>query len=214
MQGINAETLTISIEDVVEARSREQIVDLVKTQQAELSDKYSQLIKDKKDLESLIKNYEGNDRKKEAESLFVDYVTKGTQLMNLSVNREKIRFGCKMKATGSALPVNIIAHTFSYLKLMQKYSGPLFMPVVIDEPKQQGLQQQTLGKAISYMLDSIPANGQLIISLADDEEISTSKDTLVIDLDKSEGLLIRDDFEIAREEIEEILDKDFVRDWK
>ena len=134
--------------------------------------------------------------------------------MNLSVNRDKIRFGCKMKATGSALPVNIIAHTFSYLKLMQKYSGPLFMPVVIDEPKQQGLQQQTLGKAISYMLDSIPANGQLIISLADDEEIFTSKDTLVIDLDKSEGLLIRDDFEIAREEIEEILDKDFVRDWK
>lgn len=64
------------------------------------------------------------------------------------------------------------------------------------------------------MLDSIPANGQLIISLADDEEISTSKDTLVIDLDKSEGLLIRDDFENAREEIEEILDKDFVRDWK
>lgn len=204
----------ISIEDVVEARSREQIVDLVKTQQAALSDKYSQLIKDKKDLESLIKNYEGNDRKKEAESLFVDYVTKGTRLMNLSVNREKIRFGCKMKATGSALPVNIIAHTFSYLKLMQKYSGPLFMPVVIDEPKQQGLQQQTLGKAISYMLDSIPANGQLIISLADDEEISTSKDSLIIDLDKSEGLLIRDDFEIAREEIEEILDKDFVRDWK
>ena len=133
--------------------------------------------------------------------------------MELSVSRERIRFGCRMQATGSALPVNIIAHTFSYLKLMQKYSGPIFMPVVIDEPKQQGLQQQTLSKAISYMLDAMPAYGQLIISLADDEEISIPQNALIIDLDETDGVLISDDFEVVRNEIEEILEKDFIRGW-
>ena len=210
---IEASNDEISIEEVVEAKSREQIIDLVKTQLSELSEEKTKLIKEKTRLDSLIINYNGNDRKKEAETLFVDYVIKAAKLMELSVSRERIRFGCRMQATGSALPVNIIAHTFSYLKLMQKYSGPIFMPVVIDEPKQQGLQQQTLSKAISYMLDAMPAYGQLIISLADDEEISIPQNALIIDLDETDGVLISDDFEVVRNEIEEILEKDFIRGW-
>lgn len=210
---IKASNDEISIEEVVEAKSREQIIDLVKTQLSELSEEKTKLIKEKTRLDSLIINYNGNDRKKEAETLFVDYVIKAAKLMELSVSRERIRFGCRMQATGSALPVNIIAHTFSYLKLMQKYSGPIFMPVVIDEPKQQGLQQQTLSKAISYMLDAMPAYGQLIISLADDEEISIPQNALIIDLDETDGVLISDDFEVVRNEIEEILEKDFIRGW-
>lgn len=51
----------------------------------------------------------------------------------------------------------------------------------MDEAKQQGLQQQGLSKSISYMLDSMPINGQLIMSLADDEEITIPQGTLMID---------------------------------
>mgnify|MGYP004491571219 CR=1 FL=1 len=131
---------------------------------------------------------------------------------DLSINRDKVRFGCRMKATGSALPVNIIAHTFSYLKLMNTYSGPIFMPVVVDEPKQQGLQQQGLSRSISYMLDSMPNNGQLIMSLAD-EEITIPQGALMIDLNKTGGVLINDDYMTVQQEIEDILDKDFNRRW-
>ena len=167
----------------------------------------------KEKLELQIKAYEGNGRKEEAEDLFVDYVVEAAKTMDLSINRDKVRFGCRMKATGSALPVNIIAHTFSYLKLMDRYSGPIFMPVVVDEPRQQGLQQQGLSKSISYMLDSIPINGQLIMSLADDEEITIPQGTLTIDLNKTGGVLIEDDYMAVQQEIEEILNKDFNRRW-
>lgn len=203
----------ISIEDVIEAKSREQIIDLMNNQQSDLLKECGKLRNKKEKLESQIKAYEGNGRKEEAEALFVDYVVEATKTMDLSINRDKVRFGCRILATGSALPVNIIAHTFSYLKLMDKYSGPIFMPVVVDEPRQQGLQQQGLSKSISYMLDSIPINGQLIMSLADDEEITIPQGTLTIDLNKTGGVLIEDDYMAVQQEIEEILNKDFNRRW-
>ena len=203
----------ISIEDVVEAKSREQIIDLMNNQYSDLVKEIGKLKDKKEKFELQIKDYEGNGRKEEAEALFVDYVVEATKTMDLSINRDKVKFGCRMQATGSALPVNIIAHTFTYLKLMHKYSGPVFMPVVVDEPRQQGLQQQGLSKSISYMLDSMPNNGQLIMSLADDEEITIPQGTLMIDLNKTGGVLIEDDYMTVQQEIEEILDKDFNRIW-
>lgn len=62
------------------------------------------------------------------------------------------------------------------------------------------------------MLDSMPNNGQLIMSLAD-EEITIPQGTLMIDLNKTGGVLIEDDYMTVQKEIEDILDKDFIRRW-
>lgn len=53
----------------------------------------------------------------------------------------------------------------------------------------------------------------LIMSLADDEEITIPQGTLMIDLNKTGGVLIEDDYMAVQQEIEEILNKDFQRRW-
>ncbi|MBO7466959.1 MAG: hypothetical protein J6T94_04665 [Bacteroidaceae bacterium] len=203
----------ISLEEVIEAKSREHMLDLITMQCSELSSKVESLQKEKDRLEVMVNAYEDSGRKEEAESLFADYVVAATKSMGSSVKQEKTRFGGRITATGSALPVSVIAHTFSYLKLIQKYSGPIFMPVVIDEPKQQGLQQQGLNLLIAYMRKTIPKNGQLIVSLADDKNIDMPSNALVVNLDKTGRVLIEDDFEEVKQEIDNILEKDFQRMW-
>lgn len=50
------------------------------------------------------------------------------------------------------------------------------------------------------------------MSLAD-EEITIPQGTLMIDLNKTGGVLIEDDYMTVQKEIEDILDKDFIRRW-
>lgn len=208
---IKASNEEISLEEVIEAKSREQMIDMVNMQCSELSSKVDHLLKEKGRLEAIVNSYEDSEKKEEAEHLFVDYVVAAMKAMGVSAKREKIRFGGKISATGSALPVSVIAYTFSYLKLIHKYSGPIIMPVVIDEPRQQGLQQQGLNLSISYMLKSMPQNGQLLVSLADDNDISIPSNALIIDLDQTGQVLIKEDFEKVNLEIDEILEIDFRR---
>lgn len=208
---IKASNEEISLEEVIEAKSREQMIDMVNMQRLELSCNVECLQKEKGRLEAIVNSYENNGRKEEAEHLFIDYVVAAMKTMGTSAKRDKIRFGGKISATGSALPVSVIAYTFSYLKLIYKFSGPIFMPVVIDEPRQQGLQQQGLILSLSYMLKSMPKNGQLLVSLADDDEISIPSNALIIDLDQTGRVLIKEDFEKVNLEIDEILEIDFRR---
>lgn len=208
---IKASNDEISLEEVIEAKSREQMLELVSSQRSELTQKVNNLQKEKSKLEAIVNRYKDSGRKEEAESLFVDYVLQATKSMGASAKREKTRFGGKITATGSALPVSVIAHTFSYLKLIQKYSGPLFMPVVVDEPRQQGLQQDGLNKSIDYMKKCMPANGQLLLSLADDKNIAIPEGALIVDLDQTGRVLIEDDFEEVRLEVDKILESDFLR---
>lgn len=210
---IKASNDEISLEEVIEAKSREHMLDLIFTQCTELTCKVEQLQNEKNRFESIVNSYEDSGRKEEAESLFIDYVISATKSMGSSAKQKNIRFGGRITATGSALPVSVIAHTFSYLKLIQKYSGPIFMPVVIDEPKQQGLQQLGLNLSISYMYKSIPEKGQLLISLADDKGVDIPPNALIVDLDQTGRVLIDDDFEEVNLEIDKILDADFQRIW-
>ena len=211
---IKASNEEISLEEVIEAKSRDQMLNLVTIQQTQLVSQSESLLKEKIRLESVIKNYEDSGRRECAESNFIEHVMNATIAMGASTKRDKIKFGGKITATGSALPVSVIAHTFSYLKLIQDFSGPIFMPMVVDEPKQQGLKQQGLNKSLLYMSESIPSSGQLIVSLADDKGISIPNNALVIDLDITGRVLIDDDFNIVSKEIEDILEKDFQRIWE
>ena len=101
------------------------MLDLVAKQHAELTQQSKKLQNEKSKLEQLIKGYEDSGRKEEAESIFVNNVVDATKSMGTTIKRDKIRFGGRITATGSALPVSVIAHTFSYLKL--KSSNSVFM---------------------------------------------------------------------------------------
>lgn len=204
----------ISLEEVIEAKSRVQMLDLVAKQHAELTQQSKKLQNEKSKLEQLIKGYEDSGRKEEAESIFVNNVVDATKSMGTTIKRDKIRFGGRITATGSALPVSVIAHTFSYLKLIHRFSGPIFMPMVVDEPRQQGLQQHGLNMSLSYMLKSMPKDGQLIVSLAEDKDVSIPEDALILDLDITGRVLIEEDFETVNQEIDNILETDFLRIWK
>ena len=204
----------ISLEEVIEAKSHSMMRDMLNTECKKQNIRHNQLQDEKIRLEEIIKEYEDSGRKEYAETSFVQYVFDGMKSMGSKVKKESIRFGGRVYATGSALPVSIIAHTFSYLKLIKKCSGPVFMPVVVDEPRQQGIQQQGLNRTVNFMCESIPENGQLIISLADDKAISIPANALIIDLDKTGRVLIEDDYDEVNKEVETILNNDFERLFK
>lgn len=203
----------ISLDEVIESRSREHMQNLVSSQCTELADKLKSLQIQKCEFEKIVKSYEDSGRKTEAEKIFTDDVLAAVKFMGSSAKRKKSRFGGRITATGSDLPISVIAHTFSYLRLVNRFSGPVFMPVVIDEPKQQGLNQKGLKKSIEYMLKAIPPNGQLILALADDKDIDTPNNSIILDLNKSERLLVEEDFTEVRNEVDKILEKDFLRNW-
>jgi hypothetical protein len=64
------------------------------------------------------------------------------------------------------------------------------------------------------MLKSMPKDGQLIVSLAEDKDVSIPEDALILDLDITGRVLIEEDFETANQEIDNILETDFLRIWK
>lgn len=114
----------------------------------------------------------------------------------------------KLTATGSSLPKHIVAYTFAYIKIIEKYSGPVMFPIVIDEPKQQGLNTSGLQKMVDYLVSNVPTNGQLIIALTD-ESVSMPESAKVIDFKNQNHLLCDEDDLEVQEEIDELLEKDF-----
>lgn len=115
--------------------------------------------------------------------------------------------GEKIKGSGSSHPKETLAYFFSYLTIMHKYSTPIMLPVVIDEFKQNGSTDQSIDKMIGFAISHRPKEGQVIYSVSD--EYTTSYDNIMtISLD-SDTLMIERDYSSVRNEIDDILNKNF-----
>lgn len=205
---INASQNNITLEEVIESKLRERMLNVVSDKKDDLHQQSSSLFQKKRSLEAIVKGYENSERKVLIESEFKEKVESALRAMGLSKLPNNIHFGGKISTTGSTLPLSIIAYSFAYFYIMQKYKSPLFFPIVVDEPKQQGLQNEGLRFLINYMLENLPERGQLILSLAN-EDIELRNNALTIDLDKTKKVLIESDYVSVKEEVEKLLEKDF-----
>lgn len=115
--------------------------------------------------------------------------------------------GEKIRGSGSSHPKETLAYFFSYLTIMHKYSTPIMLPIVIDEFKQNGSTDQSVDKMIGFAISHRPSNGQVIYTISDDFTI-TNNNVKIVSLE-GESLMNEKDYSSVRNEIDDILNKNF-----
>ena len=80
----------------------------------------------------------------------------------------------------------------------------MFCPIVIDEPNQNGIDQLGLEGVIRFLISDKPKGAQLILAMSNDAKIDNENAT-VIELEAKKELLVKEDFEAVRDEVETLL---------
>lgn len=196
----------VSLDEVIEDKVREKLLTVIAEKKEKSQIEINSLHQKKTELESSIKLYENSGRKDLINETFINYVQKALYYMGgITMNEKSIHFGGRITATGSSKPIHIIANMFAYLHIIKEFGGPVFMPVVIDEPKQQGLTTEGLNKMLKFM-ESADLNSQLIVSLAEDN-VTIPERFNVIDMNDWDRVLSDVDYHEVLDEIESLLDK-------
>lgn len=99
----------------------------------------------------------------------------------------------QVKETGSDLPRAMLAFYFSYLLTVRRFSSATFCPIVMDEPNQQGQDDENLPKMIQFILDEQPMGSQLILGLESLHGVEPKGKT--IELGVKNRLLLTEEFE-------------------
>ena len=120
---------------------------------------------------------------------------------------KKHEFGEKIKGSGSSHPKETLAYFFAYLHIMQKHDSPVMFPVVIDEFKQNGTTDKSIGKMIDFAISHRPDNGQVIYSVSDNYS-NEKAGVKVVELD-GDRLMIQQDYQSVYDEVDRILNKNF-----
>lgn len=163
---------------------------------------------DIRDEEEKLKSLKGTNRLKVILDDFNSYLRSYSKELNSSLDKNKSHgLGEKIKGSGSSHPKETLAYFFSYLTIMHKYSTPIMMPVVIDEFKQNGVTDLSIGKMIEFAINHRPQDGQVIYSVSDDYS-ATDNSVKTITLD-GETLMNENDYSSVRNEVDEILNKNF-----
>lgn len=162
------------------------------------------------DEDSKLKNLKGTNRLKEIMKLYRECLAKYSKELDGSFDsRKNHSFGEKIKGSGSSHPKETLAYFFTYLYIMQRYSTPIMLPVVIDEFKQNGTTDKTVNNMISFAINHRPKGGQVIYTISDENYEDGNSHLAFLDLDGNH-LLIENDFKSVTEEIDGILNKNFI----
>lgn len=114
-------------------------------------------------------------------------------------------FGGRLHTTGSSVIRYIIAYLYAYYYVMQKYDSLIFAPIVIDEPKQRGLDEGGLNSVLNFIMDNKPEQSQLIISLTDNEIRNLPDNVKIIKLEPKQDVLVENEYENVKEEIDRLI---------
>ena len=137
---------------------------------------------------------------------FVTYAVEALAKMDIGPKgRSKVSFGGRLHSTGSSVIRYIVAYLYAYYYVMLRYDGLLFAPIVIDEPKQRGLDEGGLNSVLNFIMTSRPKDSQLIISLTDNETKNLPDVVKVIQLESKQDVLKADEYKDVREEIEHLI---------
>lgn len=208
-KNLKASNDNISLGEVIDSKSNYKMINNLSSKIKKLEEDESSTTFQQLSLKESIKGYESNGRKEDAEKVFKKQVISNLKELSIdNYNSDNIRLGGRIGVTGSDLPLFHVAYTFAYYSLMVRYNGLLMFPIVIDELRQQGLEDEGLHHTISFITKHIPNRGQLIIALADDN-IDIPTDSKVFQFQNGDRILTKDQYVEVRDEIEELLNKDF-----
>lgn len=203
---INRRDADVSWQEMFEAKLKDYINVIV-------SERTECLIDERRKLDGIIlenkekmKRLQKNDKKGMVEKDF-DICVKG-MLRKFGVSREaqkKYTLGSRVKTQGSNVVKHVIAYTYSYYQVMQKYGCPLFAPIVIDEPKQKGVDDNGFTSILDSIINDRPKGSQLILSLNNSELSFIYSKYDLIKLQEGQEVLDKEEFKEVKEEIEELV---------
>ena len=200
---INRRSEQVSVKEMFESKLKEYVEEIVNDTTSKLFNEQARLERIIEDCKSRIKFLQKNDKKTMVEHDFDNYVKNALQKFGITGDlNKKYTIGSRIKTTGSNIVKNVIAYTYGYLYIMQKYCGPLFAPIVIDEPKQKGIDDNGFISIINSIINDRPKDSQLILSLTDSEFSFIDIDVEPVYLQSGEEVLKSDEFDSVKSEIE------------
>lgn len=204
---INKKNERVSLEEMFIEKMKEH-VDTVMTQATnKLMEEKIKLERETKYYKDNIKRVSKEDVKKQIEKDFEAYIRQTLRnfKQDKSEYQKRFRLGGKIKTTGSNLVKHIMAYTYAYFYVMLKYNCPFFAPVVIDEPKQKGLDDNGFSSIIDFIINERPQGSQLILSLTDSELNSLPDSYNSIMLYSGHDVMNTDEYDSVKQEIDDLI---------
>ena len=204
---INRKTEQVSLEEMFIEKMKEHVETVMK-------EAVNDLIVQKVKCESDISSYKNNLKLVSKENIkqiiqkeFDNYMRNTLRKLGLarSESQKHYSLGGRVKTTGSNIVKMLIAYTYAYFYVMMKHDCPVFAPIVIDEPKQNGLDDNGFSSIIDFIINNRPEDSQLILSLTDSELILLSKDYNPIMLHSGQDVMNEDEYKGVKDEIEELI---------
>ena len=152
-----------------------------------------------------IKRLQNNDKKSIVENDFDTSVKNLLRKFGIISGDKKHPLGGRIKTTGSSVVKYVIAYTYAYLNVMQKKNCPLFAPIVIDEPKQKGIDDNGFISMLNSIVNDRPQGSQLILSLTDNELTHLNAEFDSIMLQHGSDVMNKEEYEDVKKEIEELV---------
>lgn len=206
-RSINARNERVSLEEMFIEKMKEH----VETVMAKAVDT---LLAEKDKLENDVVYYKNNlkrvskdDIRQTIQKEFDNYMRSILNRLRLGRRESQKHYslGGKVKTTGSNIVKMVIAYTYAYYYVMMRHSCPIFAPIVIDEPKQNGLDDNGFSSIIDFIINDRPKGAQLILSLTDSELNLLSQDYSPIMLHSGKDVMREDEYKSVRDEIEDLL---------
>ncbi len=200
----------LSLKDYLEIRVKEEIEHLIKEKCMDMSTQLQKLATELLSLEGTIKIERKEDRRKDIQQEFSNNVN--IALMKFGIKRDKpIKFliNGKINISGSNVPKYIMAYNYALLSVMSRRTCPIIAPLVIDGPKQNGIEQESLNKILKFIIENRPIDSQLVISLTEDEHVGNISGAQYIHLSSDKNVLNSDEFMSVKYEVENLLVKNF-----
>lgn len=206
-QSINARSAQVSLEEMFIQKMKEHVETM-------MTDAVDALITDKIKIENEIAGYKNNlrrvskdDIKQTIQKEFDNYMRGTLQKLGLGrvESQKHYSLGGKVKTTGSNIVKMVIAYSYAYFYVMQKHNCPIFAPIVIDEPKQNGLDDNGFSSIIDFIINNRPDESQLILSLTDSELNLLPQNYSPIMLYSGQDVMDEKEYESVRDEIEDLV---------
>lgn len=206
-QAINKKTERVSLEEMFIEKMKEHVETVI-------TETVNDLIAQKAKCELEIINYKNNlklvskdDIRQTIQKEFDNYMRSTLRKLRLdrSESQKHYSLGGRVKTTGSNIVKMVIAYTYAYFYVMMKHNCPVFAPIVIDEPKQNGLDDNGFSSIIDFIINNRPEGSQLILSLTDSELNLLSKDYKPIMLYSGQDVMNEEEYQSVKEEIEELV---------
>lgn len=202
---INHRSNKVTLDEMFEAKLRGYVDDIVGDATDKLREEISRLDVIIFESKESLKRLQKNDKKNMVENDFDQYVKSSLRKFGIYGDDKKHLLGSKIKTTGSSVIKYVIAFTYAYLNVMKKYSCPLFAPIVIDEPKQKGIDDNGFVSILNSIVYDRPQETQLILSLTDNELLHLNAEYKPILLRNGHDVMNIEEYDDVKTEIEELV---------